>query len=135
MQVYLGIEVDLQVVFDGHGNFGVQITPAGRIGPDLAAGVNPAISWSPDADNIGDLTGLGVFVGVDLFAVSGAATFAINTSKTPNECTPGESDNLVQRGIQLSGFGPGGGLGATLGAGYTFMPLSGNPFRWLRDQF
>ena len=52
----------MTIVIDDDLNVGLQVTPAGRIGPDIAIGVNPALTWNWDADTIGDLTGPGVFV-------------------------------------------------------------------------
>ena len=126
--MFWGFELDVMIVFDGEGNVGLQITPAGRLGVDVAIGVNPAISWSPDANSISEMTGLGLFIGADVGLVSGAFTWSVNTSLEP-ECREGVRDDRGAFGGQVSGFGPGGGLGITGGAGYTFMPISGRPFK------
>jgi RHS repeat-associated protein len=115
LQFWLGGELGIIFVWDDNGGTGVLISPAGRVGPDLALSAGLAVFWNYDADTIDDVAGWGFSFGAEfLLPVSICKSFSVVTP------TSGEPGLGVLGGIGANA-GPGVSLGFYMGIGYSFL--------------
>jgi RHS repeat-associated protein len=126
LQVVLGGEVSVTLVFDSEGNIGIALEVGVRTGPMVAGGFSGTGFINFDANTIHDIAGWSGFGAVGLVGASVGGQLGYNKKGNKDQCLDGENDRSFLRIIQASAIGPDMSIGLAIGVSYTWVVKLGS---------